>query len=147
MSGNATRWYGNLWTGPSLCWRAHSDRDARSGAAGVLGGSGKKEFSALRCFFQTLHDVAGSIAGVHGCMATSSHPTDDDGHAGSRVRPTIDDELRNTEDLLRLWDSSRTAGMPVAAMGENWALHGKNFGLLLHKKIELVKNVGMIILL
>ncbi len=113
------------------------NRDARSGAAGVLEDQ-RDRLLALRCYFRTLRNVAGWIAGVHGYMATSSR----DGQTAMRfsVRATIDDELRNTEDLLRLWDSSRTAFMPVAAMGENWALYGKNFGLLLHKKIELMRK-------
>ena len=59
---------------------------------------------------------------------------------GKAVRATIDDELRNTEDLLQLWTTSRTEFMPVAAVGESWAMYGANFGDLLQKKIELMKK-------
>ena len=58
----------------------------------------------------------------------------------SAVRATIDDELKNTEDLLQLWITSQTDFMPVSATGENCPLYGSNFGALLQKKIELMKK-------
>jgi hypothetical protein len=93
---------------------------------------------AVRCYFRTLRNIAAWIAGVHGYMASSS--SEQKLEMGKAVRSTIDDELRNTEDLLQLWTTSRTEFMPVAAVGENWAMYGINFGFLLQKKIELMKN-------
>ncbi len=112
-------------------------REAGSGAAGVMQDQYDR-LQALRCYFRTLRNVAGWIAGVHGYMAASSGG----GQMAMRsaVRATIDDELGNTEDLLRLWNSSRTDFMPVAELGENSTLYGKNFGLLLQMKIELMKK-------
>jgi hypothetical protein len=93
---------------------------------------------ALRCYFRTLRNVAGWIAGVQGYIAASSRDAQTIMH--SAVLATIDDELKNTEDLLQLWSTTRTEFMPVAAAGENFALYGKNFGTLLQKKIELMKE-------
>jgi hypothetical protein len=93
---------------------------------------------ALRCYFRTLRNIAGWIVGVHGYVASST--PDERAAMRSAVRATIDDELKNTEDLLQLWRTSRTDFMPVAETGENFALYGGNFGALLEKKIELMKK-------
>lgn len=93
---------------------------------------------AVRCYFRTLRNVAAWIAAVHGYMASSSSAQKIE--MGKAVRATIDDELRNTEALLQLWTTSRTEFMPVAAIGESWAMYGTNFGSLLQKKFELMKK-------
>jgi hypothetical protein len=93
---------------------------------------------ALRCYFRTLRNIAGWIAGVHGYMAASS--PDAQKMMLSAVRATIDDELKNAEDLLQLWNTTRTEFMPVASLGEKWAFYGSNFGDLLEKKIALMKK-------
>ena len=56
------------------------------------------------------------------------------------VRETIDDELKNTQDLYELWNTTHAEFMPVASLGESWALYGENFGDLLLKKITLMKE-------
>ncbi len=92
----------------------------------------------LRCYFRTLRNIAGWIAGVHGYLAASTP----EGQATMRsaVRATIDDELNNASDLLELWNTSRTDFMPVAVAKENYAFYGGNFGTLLNKKIQLMKR-------
>jgi len=92
----------------------------------------------LRCYFRTLRNIAGWIAGVRGYMTASSR--DAQMVMLSAVRSTIDDELKNAEDLLRLWNTSHTNFMPIASLGENWAFYGSNFGELLQKKIDLMKK-------
>ena len=93
---------------------------------------------ALRCYYRTLRNVAGWIAGVHGYLGAAS--------PGERermlraVRGTIDDELKNAGDLYELWNATRTEFMPVASQGENWALYGGNFGELLRRKIALMRQ-------
>ena len=93
---------------------------------------------ALRCYYRTLRNVAGWIAGVHGYIGARS--------PGERermlreVRETIDDELKNAGELYELWSTTRTEFMPVAALGESWALYGENFGELLRKKIALMRQ-------
>lgn len=93
---------------------------------------------ALRCYFRTLRNIAGWIAGVRGYMTAPSR--DEQMAMLSAVRGTIDDELRNAEDLLRLWNTSHTNFMPIASLGENWAFYGDNLGELLQKKIDLMKK-------
>jgi hypothetical protein len=113
-------------------------KNAASGtAAGILQDQ-EDRLRALRCYFRTLRNIAGWIAGVRGYMAASS--TDTRIAERTALRATIDDEMRNTEELLRLWNSSQTEFMPVAEFGENSIIYGKNFGELLEKKIELMKK-------
>jgi len=93
---------------------------------------------ALRCYYRTLRNIAGWVAGVHGYLDAQS--------AGSRekslraLRETIDDEIANAAALRDLWNTSRAQFMPVALLGENSGLYGENFGELLGKKIELMRS-------
>jgi hypothetical protein len=98
----------------------------------------RDRLQGLRCYFRTLRNTAGWIAGVRGYMTASSR----NAQAAMlvSVRLTIDDELKNAEDLLRLWNTSHTNFMPVASLGENWAFYGSNLGELLQKKIDLMKR-------
>jgi hypothetical protein len=52
----------------------------------------------------------------------------------------VDDEIRNTGDLLDLWNSTPVNFMTVTETGESWAMYGRNFGELLQKKIALMKR-------
>jgi hypothetical protein len=98
----------------------------------------RDRLQGLRCYFRTLRNTAGWIAGVRGYMTASSR----NAQAAMlvSVRLMIDDELKNAEDLLRLWNASHTNFMPVASLGENWAFYGSNLGELLQKKIDLMKR-------
>ncbi|MCX6144970.1 MAG: hypothetical protein NTZ35_17330 [Ignavibacteriales bacterium] len=98
----------------------------------------RNRLQGLRCYFRTLRNIAGWIANVRGYMAASSRGAQI--AMLSSVRATIDDELKNAEDLLRLWNTSHTNFMPVASLGENWAFYGSNLGELLQKKIDLMKK-------
>ncbi|HMK38609.1 MAG TPA: hypothetical protein VK569_04655 [Bacteroidota bacterium] len=93
---------------------------------------------ALRCYYRTLRNVAGWIGGVHGYIQAASPPEKERSLAA--LRATIDDEMKNTGELYRLWSSTRAEFMPVALEGESWALYGGNFGELLMKKITLMKQ-------
>jgi len=93
---------------------------------------------ALRCYYRTLRNVAGWIGGVHGYIQAGSPPERE--RLLTALRATIDDEMRNTGELYRLWSSTRAEFMPVALEGESWALYGGNFGELLLKKIDLMKQ-------
>ena len=98
----------------------------------------RDRLQGLRCYFRTLRNLAGWIANVRGYMTASSRNTQM--AALSTVRATIDDELKNAEDLLRLWRTSRTNFMPIASLGENFAFYGSNLGELLQKKIDLMRK-------
>jgi len=93
---------------------------------------------AARCYFRTLRNIAGWIAGVRGYMAAST--PDAQTRVRSLVRATIDDELKNAEDLLQLWNTSPVHFMQVAQTGESWSMYGGNFGTLVQKKIALMKK-------
>jgi hypothetical protein len=93
---------------------------------------------ALRCYYRTLRNIAEWIAGVKGYMAAASPEAQ--AMMLRAVRSTIDDEMHNTEELRRLFDSADTRFMPLASTGENWAFYGANFGTLLQKKIALMKK-------
>ena len=98
----------------------------------------RDRLEALRCYFRTLRNIAGWITGVRGYMTASSR--DAQLTMLSTVRATIDDEMKNAENLLRLWNTSHTNFMPIASLGENWAFYGSNLGELLQKKIDLMKK-------
>ncbi len=92
----------------------------------------------VRCYFRTLRNIAGWVAGVHGYLGAAT--PEERTALRSAVRATVDDELKNAENLLELWNTSRTDFMPVAAAGENFAFYGANFGELLQRKIQLMKK-------
>jgi hypothetical protein len=98
----------------------------------------RDRLQGLRCYFRTLRNIGGWIASVRGYMTASSR--DAQAVMLSAVRATIDDELKNAEELLRLWNTSDTNFMPIASLGENWAFYGSNLGDLLQKKIDLMKK-------
>ena len=114
-----------------------SRAEERIGAEGVMRDQ-RDRLVALRCYYRTLRNVAGWVAGVHGyCDAR----TDGERERTLRsVRATIDDELNNARDLYDLWTTTHAEFMPVASNGENWALYGENFGELIRKKIDLMNR-------
>ena len=93
---------------------------------------------ALRCYYRTLRNIAGWIAGVHGYMAASS--PDVQAAMRAEVLATIDDEIKNAEELLQLWNTTQVDFIPVSTVGENFALYGENMGALIQKKIALMKK-------
>ncbi|HTO93142.1 MAG TPA: hypothetical protein VMM80_02180 [Bacteroidota bacterium] len=93
---------------------------------------------ALRCFFRTLRNIAGWVAGVHGYLDAQSAAGREESLRA--LRETIDDEIANATALRDLWNTTHTEFMPVASVGENSALYGENFGELLGKKIDLMRR-------
>jgi hypothetical protein len=91
---------------------------------------------AARCYYRTLRNVAAWIGTVH---ASAGKPAGED-VASSRMPLVVDDEIRNAEDLLGLWNSTPVNFMTVTETGESWAMYGRNFGELLQKKIALMKT-------
>ncbi|HTS00449.1 MAG TPA: hypothetical protein VML00_11885, partial [Bacteroidota bacterium] len=93
---------------------------------------------ALRCYFRTLRNIAGWVAGVHGYLDARNRGARE--QSLRALRETIDDEIANASALRDLWKASRTEFMPVASVGENSGLYGENFGELLGKKIDLMRR-------
>ncbi len=109
--------------------------EGKAGAAVVR--DQRDRLVAFRCYCRTLRNVAGWIDGVHGYIEAGSSGERD--RMLRAVRGTIDDEVNNAESLRGLWQETRSDFMPVASVGESWALYGENFGDLLGKKIALMK--------
>ena len=93
---------------------------------------------ALRCYYRTLRNIAGWVAGVHGYLDARNQGARE--QSLRALRETIDDEIANASALRDLWKASRTEFMPVASVGENSGLYGENFGGLLGKKIDLMRR-------
>ena len=91
---------------------------------------------ALRCYFRTLRNIGGWVAGVYGYLEAASPEARN--RARRELVATIDDEIRNTGELLELWNKTTVGVIPVASEGENFALYGENLGLLLERKIALM---------
>ncbi|MCG8605886.1 hypothetical protein MJD09_12950 [bacterium] len=93
---------------------------------------------ALRCWVRTLRSVAAWVAGVYGYLGT------EDEAQKEAWRDYLDDmmtrDIRNTRDLLELWESSRVNFMVVSKSGETSYIYGENLGELLRRKIQLVEE-------
>ena len=50
------------------------------------------------------------------------------------------DEIDNTKDLIRLWETARTNWMMVSDVGETTFVYYKNMGELMKKKIALMQG-------
>jgi hypothetical protein len=90
----------------------------------------------LRYHFRTLRNTAAWIAGVHGYLEAKNQQTKQAGR--QLVHDMVLDEIKNTQDLLKLWENSTVDFMPVSTMGETMVIYGENLGELLKKKIELM---------
>ena len=78
------------------------------------------------------------MAGVYGYLEATS----DEGRKAARreLLATIDDEIRNTRELLELWKGTTVEVIPLASQGENFALYGENLSSLLERKIALMQS-------
>jgi hypothetical protein len=94
---------------------------------------------ALKCWFMTMRNVSAWIAYVHGYIKTEN--VDEKKIFREKLKGMIDLEIKNTAELLELWESSNGVEfMALTDMGETPLIHGENFGELLKKKIELMKK-------
>ena len=94
--------------------------------------------SALRCLYESQRNAAVWIYAVHEYLDTRSP------RIRKRCRILIDDmigrEIRNAEDMIRLWNDSGIEWMSVSDFGETPFIHGTNVPDLLRKKIALMKR-------
>ncbi|MGH7491630.1 MAG: hypothetical protein ACREOO_04475 [bacterium] len=92
----------------------------------------------LRCWVATLRSLSAWVAGVHGYLGAK------DQAQKQNWRKYLDDmmarDLRNTKDLLELWESSTVDFMVVSKTGETSFIYGENLGELLRYKIALVEK-------
>jgi hypothetical protein len=94
---------------------------------------------ALKCWFMTMRNISAWIAYVHGYIKTEN--VDEKKIFREKLKGMIELEIKNTAELLELWESSNGVEfMALTDMGETPLIHGENFGELLKKKIELMKK-------
>ncbi len=93
---------------------------------------------ALQCLFLTLRNTAAWIYAVHTFLDTENPDT----QASCRMilDELIESEIRNAQDCLDLWENSPVEWMIVSGQGETPFIYGMNFGLLLKKKIVLMRR-------
>jgi hypothetical protein len=92
---------------------------------------------ALRCYLRTQRNVAAWIAGVPGYLQAA----DEDTRTERRhlLQDMIDDEIKNTEDLVKLWETSPVTFMATSIQGENPYFYADNLGDLLRRRMELMR--------
>jgi len=93
---------------------------------------------ALRCWYRTQRNVTAWVAGVHGYLESKDPAV----RARSRklLREMVTDEIRNTKELLALWETSVTNWMIVSDTGETTFIYYRNMGEHLRRKIELMRG-------
>lgn len=93
----------------------------------------------LKCWFKTIRNISAWIAGVHGYLESNSE--NDKQKYKNMVRELMESEIKNTEELIDLWENNNGVEfMAITDMGETPLIHGENFGDLLKNKIELMKE-------
>jgi hypothetical protein len=102
------------------------------GAPGGCAPDLRDRLRALRCWYRNQRNVALWIGLMHGGVSRQAG-------GGERMQELIDDELANTRQLLALWEESKTPFMLIRRYGETTFMYGRNFGVLLRRKIELTE--------
>lgn len=93
---------------------------------------------AARCFYTTMRNVVAWIESVHGYLEAPSPAGKEEFRR--KVAEMIANELWNTHNLLKLWQTSSIEFIPISSRQESLHLYGENFGELLKKKIELMQR-------
>ncbi len=92
----------------------------------------------LKCFYRTMRNTAAWISGVHGYLKAKN-----DNQKKFRlkmVRDMVEDELQNTKDLLKLWESTDVDIIPVFGPGQTWFQYGEDLGDFLKERIRLTEK-------
>ena len=93
---------------------------------------------ALKCWYRTERNVTAWVAGVHGYIESKDESFRKKCRA--LLKGMVLDEIANTKDLLRLWETSRTNWMMVSDVGETTFVYYRNMGDLMKKKIALMEG-------
>lgn len=113
----------------------HANRDAQATAVFK---DLEVRIRAARAFYTTMRNVTAWIEGVHGYLQARS-PRDRE-RSREVVQDMIDRELRNTRDLLDLWNAGPAEFIPVSTVGDSLHMYGETFGQQLQKKIDLMER-------
>ena len=112
---------------------AAKDERARAMAADL-----SDRMTALWCWYRNQRNVTAWIAGVHTYLETSDAAVRKE--CRKILRDMVLDEIENTEQLLKLWNTSRTRWMILSAVGETTFIYYRNMGEHLKRKIALMKG-------
>lgn len=93
---------------------------------------------ALRCYYTTMRNTAAWIETVHGYR--EARTSKEERQYRVKVWEVVVNELQNAKALLRLWEESTTALMPVSTVGETLHIYAENFGELVRRKVELMRK-------
>ena len=93
---------------------------------------------ALTCWYRTQRNVTAWVAGVHGYLESKDEPFRKKCRA--LLKEMVLDEIANTKELIRLWETSRTNWMMVSDVGETTFVYYRNMGELMKKKVALMQG-------
>ena len=95
---------------------------------------------AFLCYAETLRNICGWIAGVHGYVDAAD--VDEKTRRRALAHDTCTRELANARRLLALWERSDVDFMPLMARGETTHHYGANLGDLQRHRITLMERYG-----
>lgn len=95
---------------------------------------------AFRCYAETLRNICGWIAGVHGYL--EAEESIQKSRRRAQGLDTCARELDNSREMLTLWEDSDIDFMPLMAHGETTHHYGMNLGTLLRHRIDLMERFG-----
>jgi hypothetical protein len=98
----------------------------------------RDRMTALKCWYRTERNVTAWVAGVHGYMESSDESFRKKCRA--LLKGMVLDEIANTNELIRLWETARTNWMMVSDVGETTFVYYKNLGELMKKKVALMQG-------
>jgi hypothetical protein len=114
------------------------ERKASSPAEKAVVDDQRDRMVALKCWYRTERNVTAWVAGVHGYMESK----DESFRMKCRalLKEMVLDEIANTNELINLWETSRTNWMMVSDIGETTFVYYRNMGELMKKKIALMRG-------
>jgi hypothetical protein len=92
----------------------------------------------LQCWYRTQRNVTAWVAGVHSYLETKDRRIKKESRR--LLKQMVLDEIENTKELLKLWETSKTNWMILSDVGETTFIYYKNFGEQLKRKIALMKG-------
>ncbi|HUI10496.1 MAG TPA: hypothetical protein VL221_09225 [Bacteroidota bacterium] len=114
------------------------EKKASGAAEKAVARDQRERMIALMCWYRTERNVTAWVAGVHGYMESK------DPAFRSKCRATLKemvlDEIANTKDLIRLWETATTRWMMVSDVGETTFVYYTNMGELMKRKVALMQG-------
>ena len=98
----------------------------------------RDRLQALHCWIMVQRNVSAWVVGVNQYL--DAEQPEEKSKWRSYLNEMMELEIRNTKDLLTLWQNSDVDFMVVSAAGENSYMYGENLGDLLQRKINLMQK-------